>query len=170
MPHVLIVDEDLVASNFLRELAREECLSSVVVTSLRQASIQITLQRPDIVFTAQHLGDGSGLGLLDRSEQSSRMAVILMMADPNVDAVINAWRLGAMDYLIKPLDLHRVRRWLRELPVAAKVASPQLSFTRLMGDSAAMQTLFEHIRRVAPTEATVLLLGESGAGKELVAQ
>ena len=170
MPHVLIVDEDLVSSNFLREVAREEGLSSVVVTSLRLASIQTTLQRPDIIFTAQHLGDGSGLGLLDCSGESSRMRVILMMADPNVDAVINAWRLGAMDYLTKPLDLHRVRRWLRELPVAAKDASQQLSFTRLMGDSAAMRTLSEHIRRVAPTEATVLLLGESGTGKELVAK
>lgn len=170
MPHVLIVDDDLVSSNFLREVAREEGLSSVVVTSLKQASIQIALQRPDIIFTAQHLGDGSGLGLLDRSWESSRMTVILMMADPNVDAVINAWRLGAMDYLTKPLDLHRVRRWLRELPVAAKDASRQVSFTRLMGDSAAMQTLSEHISRVAPTEATVFLLGESGTGKELVAQ
>ena len=170
MPHVLIVDDDLVSSNFLREVAREEGLSSVVVTSLKQASIQIALQRPDIIFTAQHLGDGSGLSLLDRSGESSRMRVILMMADPHVEAVINAWRLGAMDYLTKPLDLHRTRRWLRELPVAAKDASRQVSFTRLMGDSAAMQILSEHISRVAPTEATVFLLGESGTGKELVAQ
>ena len=63
MPHVLIVDEDLISSDSLREVARAEGLSSVVVTSIRQASIQITLQRPDIIFTAQHLGDGSGLGL-----------------------------------------------------------------------------------------------------------
>ena len=170
MPHVLIVDEDLISSDSLREVARAEGLSSVVVTSIRQASIQITLQRPDIIFTAQHLGDGSGLGLLDGSDQSSRMTVIPMMADPSVEAVIDAWRLGAMDYLTKPLDLHRVRRWLRELPVAAKEISRQVSFTRLMGTSAAMELLSEHIGRVAPTEATVLLLGESGTGKELVAQ
>ena len=170
MAHVLIVDEDLVSSNLLREVAREEGLSSVAVTSITQASIQITLQRPDIVFTAQYLGDGSGLGLLDGSAESSRMTVIAMMADPSVDAVINAWRLGAMDYLTKPLDLHRVRRWLRELPVATKDNSRELSVPRLLGASVAMQTLSEHIRRVAPTEATVLLLGESGTGKELVAQ
>ena len=170
MPHALIVDEDLVASNFLREVAREEGLSSVVVTSIRQASIQITLQRPDIIFTAQHLGDGSGLSLLDRSRESSRMAVITMMVDPSVEAVIDAWRLGAKDCLTKPLDMHRVRRWLRELPVVAKHESRQVGFTRLMGTSVAMQKLSEHIGRVAPTDATVFLLGESGTGKELVAQ
>jgi CheY-like chemotaxis protein len=65
MPHLLIVDEDTVCSQLLREVAREEGLSSVAVTSLRQASIQRALHQPDIVFTAQHLSDGCGLSLLD---------------------------------------------------------------------------------------------------------
>ena len=155
MPHVLIVDEDSDSSHLLREAAREEGLSSVMVTSIRQAAIQITLQRPDILFTAQYLSDGSGLSLLDVGGESSGMVVIAMMVAPSVDAVIDAWRLGAADCLTKPLDLHRVRK---------------LSSSRLLGTSASMKTLSEHIGRVAPTEATVLLLGESGTGKELVAQ
>ena len=170
MPHVLIVDEDSDASHLLREVAREEGLSSVMVTSIRQAAIQITLQRPDIIFTAQHLSDGSGLSLLDVSGESSRIIVIAMMTEPSVDAVINAWRLGAADCLTKPLDLPRVRRWLHDLPVSVTDISGQLSSARLLGTSVAMKTLSEHISRVAPTEATVLLLGESGTGKELVAQ
>ena len=170
MPHVLIVDEDSNASHLLREVAREEGLSSVMVTSIRQAAIQITLQRPDIIFTAHHLSDGSGLSLLDVSGESSRIIVITMMTEPSVDAVINAWRLGAADCLTKPLDLPRVRRWLRDLPVAVTDISGQLSSARLLVTSVAMKTLSEHISRVAPTEATVLLLGESGTGKELVAQ
>jgi two-component system response regulator AtoC len=170
MPHVLIVEEDGDSSHLLREAAREEGLSSVMVTSIRQAAIQITLQRPDIIFTAQYLSDGSGLSLLDVGCESSGMVVITMMVAPSVDAVIDAWRLGAADCLTKPLDLHRVRRWLRDLPVAVTDASGQLSSPRLLGTSVAMKTLSEHISRVAPTEATVLLLGESGTGKELVAQ
>ena len=170
MSQILIVDEDSVSSNLLREAAREEGLSSVTVTSIRQAAIQITLQRPDIIFTAQHLSDGSGLSLLDVSGESSKVMLIAMMAKPSVEAVIDAWRLGATDCLTKPLDLHRVRRWLRDLPMAATDTSRQLSSPRLLGTSVVMKTLSEHISRVAPTEATVLLLGESGTGKELVAQ
>ena len=170
MPHLLIVDEDTVCSQLLREVAREEGLSSVAVTSLRQASIQLALHQPDIVFTAQHLSDGCGLSLLDSRDHSEGMTVILMMADPRADAVIDAWRLGATDYLTKPLDLHRVRRWLRERPVLSPDSTGSAGSVRLLGCSVAMQTLSEHIRRVAPTEASVLLLGESGTGKELVAQ
>jgi DNA-binding NtrC family response regulator len=170
MPHLLIVDDDTASSNLLREVACEEGLSSVVVTSVRQAAMQIALQRPDVVFTAQHLGDGSGLSLLDVGGQSSRMIVIAMMAEPSVDVVINAWRLGVTDYLTKPLDVHRVRRWLRELPGDAKDANREVTITPLLGTSASMKTLTNHISRVAPTDATVLLLGESGTGKELVAQ
>jgi DNA-binding NtrC family response regulator len=170
MPHILIVDEDSVSSHLLREAARAEGLSSVMVTSIRQASMQICLQRPDIIFTAHHLSDGAGLSLIDDSDEPRRISVITMMAEPSVDAVMDAWRLGATDCLTKPLDLHRVRRWLRELPVAAADNSGHTGTASLLGMSSAMKTLAEHINRVAPTEATVLLLGESGTGKELVAQ
>lgn len=170
MPHVLIVDEDIVSSHLLRDATREEGLSSVIVTSVRQASMQIGLQRPDIIFTAHHLNDGAGLSLLDTGSESRQIIVITMMAEPSVDAVIDAWRLGAADCLTKPLNLHRVRRWLRELPVAATNTSGQPSSSSLLGTSAVMQTLSGHINRVAPTEATVFLLGESGTGKEIVAQ
>jgi two-component system response regulator AtoC len=170
MPHLLIVDEDTVCSDLLRDIAREEGLSCMAVASLRQASIQMAMQRPDIVFTAQYLSDGSGLNLLASAGIADRMTLIVMMAEPSVDAVIDAWRIGATDYLTKPLDLHRVRRWLRERPASSAVGSRPSGSGRLLGESSVMQTLAEHIRRVAPTEASVLLLGESGTGKELVAQ
>jgi DNA-binding NtrC family response regulator len=170
MPHLLIVDEDIVCSQLLREVAREEGISSVAVNNLRQAAIQLALQRPDIIFTAQHLSDGCGLSLLDARSSFDEMTVIPMMAEPTVDAVIDAWRLGATDYLTKPLDLNRVRRWLRERSASLPDRSGPAGSVRLLGCSVAMQTLSEHISRVAPTEASVLLLGESGTGKELVAQ
>ncbi len=170
MPHLLIVDEDRVCSHLLREVAREEGLSSVVVTSLRQATAQLALQPPDIIFTAQHLSDGCGLSLLETRDRPDRITVIPMMAEPTVETVIDAWRLGATDYLTKPLDLQRVRRWLRERPVSLPDSAGSVGSARLLGCSEAMQTLSEHIGRVAPTEASVLLLGESGTGKELVAQ
>ena len=170
MTNVLIVDEDSISSHLLREAACEAGLSSMVVTSIKQALVQITLQRPDILFTAQNLNDGSGLDLIDVGSKSSRTIVIMMMAEPGVDAVIDAWRLGVHDYLTKPLDLHRVRRWLRGLPRAVTYAGRRASTPCLLGTSVPIKTLSEHISRVAPTEATVLLLGESGTGKELVAQ
>lgn len=170
MPHLLIVDEDIVCSDLLRDIAREEGLSCVAVTSLRQASMQMALQRPDIVFTSQYLSDGAGLSLLASASVANTVVFIAMMAEPSVDAVIDAWRMGATDYLTKPLDIHRVRRWLRDLPVSPAAGNRPSGSGRLLGESTVMQTLAEHIRRVAPTEASVLLLGESGTGKELVAQ
>lgn len=171
MPHLLIVDQDAECSQRLRELAREEGLSSVAVNSLHQAKAQRALQQPDLIVTAQHLPDGSGLTLLDTDGISDALRIILMMANPAADDIISAWRMGASDYLIKPLDWHEVRRCFCDIrKITARDTGPPALANRLLGDSAAMQTLGEHIRRVAPTEASVLLLGESGTGKEMVAQ
>ena len=107
-------------------------------------------------------------------------AVILMTAHASVESAIEAVKLGALDYLSKPLDFDRLRDLLttvrkgssgakRLLEVDANVAR-QFEFHGMIGRSPVMQELFDSIRRLAPHVRTVLITGETGTGKELVAR
>lgn len=171
MPHVLIVDADAVSAGALRALLADEPWSYAVAASLRQAFMQIALQQPDWIISAHELPDGSGLELLEAVDGSEQPALALMSDQPSADQVIDAFRRGAADYLIKPIDARRLRQLLGSRKVRARGESVRSGpAPQLLGSSVVMQTLRDHIERVAPTEASVLLLGESGTGKELVAQ
>jgi DNA-binding NtrC family response regulator len=106
-------------------------------------------------------------------------AVILMTGHATIDSAIEAVKLGALDYLIKPLDLERlgalltmvrqgIERRERLLKIDADVAR-QFEFEGMIGRSAVMQDLFDSVRRLAPHAPTVLVTGDTGTGKELVA-
>ncbi len=170
MPHVLIVDADTESSCALRAVLADEACTCTVATHLRQAITQLALQQPDWILVAQQLPDGCGLDLLQEGGSDDPPGLVLMADSPTVEQAVEAFRRGAADYLVKPLDMRRVRQLIgsrrpRRSDLQRSAEPPQL-----LGNSAIMQTLRDHIGRVAPTEASVLLLGESGTGKELVAQ
>ena len=171
MPHILIIDADGLNTGALRAMLSGEPCTCAVAASLKQAVTQLTLQQPDLILAAQQLPDGSGLDLLEALSVSDRPALALMAEQPTATQAIDAFRRGAVDYLIKPVDLRCLRQLMGSCKprlrteTSLKAVAPQL-----LGTSAVMQTLREHIGRVAPTEANVLLLGESGTGKELVSQ
>ena len=169
MHHVLIVDDDAGSTAALRDWFCAEGVSCTIATHLRQAQVQLSLQRPDWILAVDMLPDGSGLELLDDPDGAAPL--LLLTARPSLERAVDAFRRGVADYLSKPVDTARLRALLSggglrcRTDAARSEAAPQL-----LGGSAAMQTLRDHIARVAPTEASVLLLGESGTGKELVAQ
>jgi len=124
------------------------------------------------------LGGIDGLEVLARlKEKGCRSPVIMMSGQATLEAAVRATRLGALNFLEKPLDPVRVlaevaagmeiARLRRENESLRAEAGEQ---ARMVGESAAMQRLREQIRKAAPTNATVLVLGESGTGKELVAR
>lgn len=171
MPHVLIVDADAESTCALRALLAEEGCTCTIAHQLRQGVTLLALQQPDWILSAHELPDGSGLDLLPAIESSEPPPLVLMAADPTVEQVVEAFRRGAVDFLVKPLDLKPLRQLLgRYRPRSRSESSRATQAVQLLGDSPAMLTLRDHIERVAPTEASVLLLGESGTGKELVAQ
>ena len=122
-----------------------------------------------------------GLGFLNEvRKRGLDLAVILVTGFGSIESAVEAMRVGADDYLTKPVDLYELRKRVTH---AAREAAAQgegrraqreqldkrFGFESIIGRSAAMETLFEQMRLVAPTRSNVLIIGESGTGKELVA-
>jgi DNA-binding NtrC family response regulator len=171
MSHLLIVDDHADFAASLREWASEEGCTCSVTGSMKQAIVQLSLQQPDWVFTAEVLADGCGIDLLDEMPGSDVTGLALIAAHPDLERAVQAMRRGAADYLTLPLDHKRITQLLASRRKAMRSElQTSAPVHQLLGDSPVMRTLCEHVARVAPTEASVLLLGESGTGKELVAQ
>jgi two-component system, NtrC family, response regulator AtoC len=135
---------------------------------------------PDVLLVDLHLPDGSGIELFKDLEASPATEVVLITGQASVDTAVEAMRKGASDYLVKPVDMARVRGVLANV-VRTRELKEQIGSLRgelrklgrfgpLIGASPVMQRIYDLISKVAPTEATALLLGETGTGKELVAR
>jgi DNA-binding NtrC family response regulator len=136
---------------------------------------------PSIVVTDLKMPRMGGIELLERlAEQSQAMAVILVTAQGTIDSAVQAMRMGAYDYITKPIDTNRLRTMLQnacallgtraELESARRKLRDSGSLGHLRGASRKMQEIFRLIELVAPSTASVLITGASGTGKELVAR
>ena len=180
MSHVLIIDDDANAREALGALVRAEGFTAAAAGSVADARIQLVRQRPDVVLMDLRLPDGNGMDLFDDLEDPASVETILITGHASVGNAVEALRMGASDYLTKPVNVQRLKAVLSRVPKSGELRAEigalrdelrRLGrFGRLMGRSASMQEVYDKIARVAPTEATVLLLGESGAGKEIVAR
>ncbi|MGZ5598152.1 MAG: sigma-54-dependent transcriptional regulator, partial [Usitatibacter sp.] len=180
MSHVLIVDDDANTREALAALVTQEGFTTAVAGSVAEARIQLVRQRPDVVLMDLRLPDGSGIDLFEDLEDRSSIETILITGHASVESAVEALRLGASDYLTKPVNLPRLKAILSRVPKSGELRAEigalrdelrRLGrFGRLVGRSPAMQEVYDKIARVAPTEATVLLVGESGTGKEIVAR
>ncbi|MGC4395881.1 sigma-54-dependent transcriptional regulator [Hydrogenophaga sp. T2] len=185
MNHVLIVDDDTDAATTLRELVRTDRFSVAVAHTLRDARRQIALQPPDLVLLDLQLPDGNGLDLFGDRQLVSDSEIVLVTGHASLDTSIEAMRRGASDYLVKPIAMKQLQRVLDRCcqtrataaegaPAAADLPRDPVArsggFGLLRGRSVAMRRVYEQILRVAPTAATVFITGESGSGKEVVAQ
>jgi DNA-binding NtrC family response regulator len=180
MPHVLIVDDDANTREALAALVQAEGFTTALAGSVEQARIQLVRQRPDVVLMDLRLPDGSGIDLFEDLEDRGTIETILITGHASVESAVEALRLGASDYLTKPVNVQRLKAVLSRVPKSGELRAEigQLRdelrrlgrFGRLVGRSVPMQQVYEKIARVAPTEATVLLVGESGTGKEIVAR
>jgi len=180
MPHILIVDDDENTRSALVEIVSSQGFTTSVAGDLREACIQIGWQMPDVVLADLKLPDGSGMDLFKELENAGEVEFIVMTGHASVETAVDALRLGASDYLVKPVNMQRLKAILDRVPrtgdLKAEIGSLRGElrrfgrFGKMLGGSPAMQQLYDQIGKVAPTEATVLLIGESGTGKELAAQ
>src|ERR671924_1829227 len=180
MPHLLLVDDDPEALEWLSELAKGEGFTVATGDSLRGARIQMSRLQPDVLLTDLQLPDGQGIELVGDLESRESTEVVLITGHASVESAVEALRLGATDYMVKPVDVERLKAILRRVPktgeLRAEIGELRDELGRLgrfgliLGSSPPMQKLYDQLGRVAPTSATVLLIGESGTGKELAAQ
>lgn len=147
--------------------------------SLREARLELSVSRPDLVLLDLQLPDGNGLSLLREEPRLPSCDVVLITGHATLDTSIEALRLGAVDYLIKPVSEHQLKgvlsRVSRPEVLQAELASLATqwegtgSFGHLVGKAPSMTKIYKEIAKVASTAITVLVSGQSGTGKELVA-
>ena len=180
MLHALVVDDDAHSLSALAELVEAEGFDTSTADNLAQARQQLEKQVPDVVLSDLMLPDGRGTELLRELLEEPTVEVILITGKATVETAVEALRLGAFDYLTKPIDLGRLKTLLarvketRELKQEVSSLRAELRdlgrFGPMVGTAPAMQRVYDLIDKVAPTEATAFLIGESGTGKELAAE
>src|SRR4051812_4450154 len=179
MPHALAVDDDPNFLSALAELIEGQGFTTNVACTLRDARAQVSHRTPDVALVDLYLPDGSGIDLLKDLELGASTEVVLMTGHADVESAVQALRLGASDYLTKPLDIGRLKSILANVASVQPAAQAVATVTEtqevgrlglLLGASPPMQALYEMLNRVAPTDASVFLIGESGTGKDLAAQ
>ncbi|MGE0351031.1 sigma-54-dependent transcriptional regulator [Hydrogenophaga sp.] len=180
MTHALIVDDDVDSAAMLSELIAMQGLTVACAHSLRDARKQLALQAPDLVLLDLRLPDGSGMDLFSDPDLLANSEVVLITGHASLETSILALRLGAVDYLIKPINMKHLQGVLSRVikPAVFKAEVADLTanlastghFGQLWGRSPAMQRVYDQIARVAGSGVTVFITGESGTGKEVVAQ
>ncbi|MBO5490445.1 MAG: sigma-54-dependent Fis family transcriptional regulator, partial [Desulfovibrio sp.] len=178
---ILVVDDDDAHRGMLRTMLRSWGYTVQEAADGEAALALVREQSLDAVLTDVRMARMDGISALRGIlEYNPALPVVLMTAYSSVETAVEALRLGAYDYLVKPLDFEALRHTLEQaiehsrLSVENRELRRQLSEAAarpgIIGRSAPIRAMQEIIATVAPTEATVLITGESGTGKELVAR
>jgi two-component system, NtrC family, response regulator AtoC len=172
MAHILVVDDDRAFRLSTAALLRGDGHTADSVPDGQAAVESIRATAYDLVILDLRMPGIDGLGLVESLRVWGHDVPILMISGfGTVDSAVNALHLGADDFLLKPVEpemlSERVRDLLERRP---RQPAPNENPGGLVGRSAAMNELYAKIRRVAPTESTVLVTGETGTGKEIVSR
>lgn len=178
---VLIVDNDESHAQVVAESLQRVGFQCRVATSGPQGIEMIDEGGYDIVVTDLVMNEVDGLGILARAKEALPEAeVILMTGHGTVPSAVTAMQRGAFNYLLKPLKLNELRAIAERAGESARLRRTNVELKRrldekfgfegVVGDSPQMRDVIERLKRIAPTDAGVLIQGETGTGKELVAQ
>jgi DNA-binding NtrC family response regulator len=179
--NILVADDEAAVRESLAGVLRDEGYQVTAAADGSAAVAGIDAQDFDLVLTDLRMPGADGLAVLRHTrEVSPQTLVLLMTAHATVETAVEALQRGAQDYLLKPIIfedvLHKIDHLLRHRQVAwenqllRSQVDRQWDFENLVGRSAAMREVMKLVRRVAPTSSTVLITGESGVGKEVVAR
>jgi DNA-binding NtrC family response regulator len=177
---VLIVDDEANARDALAELMDDAGYSVSTAADGHTALLQMERVDPDVVLTDLKMPGMDGLALIERGRPlSPHTSFIVMTAFATIDTAVQAIKLGAESYLTKPLELDAViaivdraldrTRLSREAAQLRQRVDDRFQFGNILGEHPSMQRLMKNVAQVARSRATVLIHGETGTGKELIA-
>ncbi|HVR73944.1 MAG TPA: sigma-54 dependent transcriptional regulator [Planctomycetota bacterium] len=180
MPHALVMDDDPISVQCISQLLKDEGFDVSSAAKVEEARTILQAKAADVLLLDLVLPDGSGLEILKELDSRSDTQVVVITGHASVETVTQALRLGAADYLTKPIDVGRLKAVLanllrtldldREIDTLREQLRDLGQYGQLLGASSAMQQVYDLINRVAPTDASVFISGESGTGKDLAAQ
>lgn len=175
---ICIVDDEPSILNTLSSILEDERYQVAIAKTGEEALKVIQMEVPDVVLLDIWMPELDGLEVLKRvREQFPHIMVIMMSGHGSVETAVKATKLGAYDYLEKPLDLEKVTILVRNALHQRKLEEENINLrvkverhSKLVGASSVMEKLRQQIAAAAPTHSRVLISGENGTGKELVAR
>ncbi|MGO8698642.1 MAG: sigma-54-dependent transcriptional regulator [Limisphaerales bacterium] len=177
---ILVLEDDLIVRRNLEQLLRQQRYDVATADSLAAARDALGRDTFDLLFMDLRLPDGEGTQLLRELQgEPEKPLVVMVTGFGSVESAVECMRNGAFDYMLKPFSSDQLQVTLKKaenynqlLKVNAYFSNAEEDDTgyELQGASPAMENLRQLIRKVARTQATVLITGESGTGKELVAR
>jgi len=178
-----VVDDERDHADGIAEALEKLCAKAIAVYSGKDALEMVRAQQVDVVVTDLKLGgDVDGLAVLEETKKhDDRTEVILITAYATIETCKEAIKQGAYDYLVKPIDIGQLRTLVTQAgrkasaayarrTQARKTGKGDFEFEGVWGKNPTMEGIFEVLRRVAPTNISVLIEGRSGTGKELLAR
>ena len=180
IPSVLVVDDERHTREGLHQ-ALEDNYDCAVASNADEAFNLMDEQAFDVIVTDLRMPGKSGLKVIDRAlTLPTKPIVIMMTAYGNIDTAVEAMKRGAFDFLTKPVNLEKlellIQRALRSRTLEVEVKQlherldEKFSFEGIIGNSPKLAAVIEQVKLVAPSKATVLIEGETGTGKEMIAQ
>jgi two-component system response regulator HydG len=178
---VLVIDDDAAHAEAVADSLSRVGYECTVATTAADGITMLGRDAYEVIVTDLRMKDATGMDVLEQAKQLLPDAeVILITGHGTVQSAVEAMQQGAFNYLLKPLDLKQLRAVVdnaarnqhlrRANAELSRRLDEKFGFQGIVGNSPPMQELIDRLRRIAPTDATVLIQGETGTGKELVAQ
>jgi two-component system response regulator PilR (NtrC family) len=180
-PRILIVDDEPSMRDMLRIVLRRDGFDVLLAANGAEAIAMLEKERVDLLLSDIRMPDVGGVDVLRAAKALNRDIIAFMMtAFASTDSAVEAMRLGAVDYFTKPFNMDELRLKVRQHIEAHRIKQENVllkralntshEFCNIIGRSEAMLSVFKMIETIAKTNSTVLITGESGTGKDLVAR
>ncbi|HEX3578131.1 MAG TPA: sigma-54 dependent transcriptional regulator [Thermoanaerobaculia bacterium] len=179
--NLLIVDDEASLRDFLSIVFEDEGWRVETAGSVAEARAAVAKNEPDLILCDLMLPDGSGIDLLREVKAGTpSVAVVMITAHTSTKSAVEALKAGAFDYIAKPFDIDELKIIVRNAVERKELEDENLhlrtaleerfTFSNIIGRSTRMQEIFSVVQRIAKTNSTVLISGDSGTGKELIAR
>lgn len=171
--HILVVDDIPAFCQEIRSYLKDYCRQITICTSPLRALRRLKTDEPDLLITTLVMRELGGFDVIRRARgQGSGVPIVMITGRGNDKTAIEATRLGASDYLEKPVAAEELRARLGKIFLAQQrpTATTSAGGTLMVSEDPAMKSIFDMVGAVAKSDSRVLILGETGTGKQLIAQ